>query len=63
LPVQQSNSPAQAHAIPTEAIIQYSFGLLSETDGDKAKARDHYQRALTAFPDFAEAREGMQRSR
>jgi TolB-like protein len=63
LPVQQGTPQARERVIPTEALTQYSFGLLSENAGDKGKARDHYQRALTAFPDFVEAREGMQRSR
>jgi len=63
LPLPQGTPQARGRIIPTEALTHYSFGLLSENDGDKAKARDHYQRALTAFPDFAEAREGMQRSR
>jgi len=48
---------------PTEAVTQYSLGLLYESEGDKAKAGEHYQRALTAFPGYAEAREGMQRVR
>ena len=35
--------------IPTEALSQYSLGLLYENQGDKAKAGEHYQRALSAF--------------
>jgi TolB-like protein len=54
---------AQARAVPTEALTQYSLGLLYENQGDKTKAGEHYQRALTAFPDYPEAREGMQRLR
>jgi TolB-like protein len=49
--------------VPTEAVTQYSLGLLYENQGDKAKAGEHYQRALTAFPEYPEAREGMQRLR
>ena len=49
--------------IPTEALSQYSLGLLYETQGDKAKAGEHYQRALSAFPDYPDAREGAQRVR
>lgn len=57
--------PAEARnrVIPTEALTQYSRGLLFESQGDKAKATDAYQRALAAFPDYAEAREGLQRVR
>lgn len=64
-----SLSPAGAGAgnqgrnVPTEALTQYSLGLLYEGEGNKAKAGEHYQRALTAFPDYSEAREGVQRVR
>jgi len=54
---------AGAPLAPTEAVTQYSLGLLYESEGDKAKAGEHYQRALTAFPNYPEAREGMQRVR
>jgi len=54
---------AGAPLAPTEAVTQYSLGLLYESEGDKAKAGEHYQRALTAFPNYLEAREGMQRVR
>jgi TolB-like protein len=52
---------AEPAIIPTEALSQYSLGLLYETQGDKGKAGEHYQRALSAFPDYRDAREGMQR--
>ena len=47
--------------IPTDAITAYSRGLLHESRGDRAKAHEFYQRALTAFPQFEEAREGLER--
>jgi len=53
----------QARSVPTEALTQYSLGLLQESQGERGKAAEHYQRALTAFPEYAEAREGMQRVR
>jgi TolB-like protein len=53
----------QGRNVPTEALTQYSLGLLYEGEGNKAKAGEHYQRALTAFPDYSEAREGAQRVR
>ena len=56
-------SPARAPVVPAEAMTQYSLGLLYENEGDKTKAGEHYQRALSAFPEYAEAREGMQRVR
>jgi len=54
---------AEPAIIPTEALSQYSLGLLYETQGDKAKAGEHYQRALSAFPDYPDAREGARRVR
>jgi TolB-like protein len=58
-----SGSNAEAENIPTEALSQYSLGLLYENQGDKAKASEHYQRALTAYPGYRDAREGVQRLR
>jgi TolB-like protein len=58
------NAPGgRAGTVPTDALTQYSLGLLYESQGDKTKAGEHYQRALTTFPDYSEAREGMQRVR
>jgi TolB-like protein len=54
---------AEPAIIPTEALSQYSLGLLYETQGDKGKAGEHYQRALSAFPDYRDARDGAQRVR
>lgn len=51
----------EARSIPTEALTQYSLGLLYENQGDKNRAADHYQRALTTFPDYSDAREGARR--
>jgi TolB-like protein len=53
----------QAPGVPTEALTQYSLGLFYESQGDKAKAGEHYQRALMAYGEYPEAREGMQRVR
>jgi TolB-like protein len=52
---------AEPAIIPTEALSQYSLGLLYETQGDRGKAAEHYQRALSALPDYRDAREGVQR--
>jgi TolB-like protein len=57
------SSNAEPPIIPTEALSQYSLGLLYETQGDKGKAGEHYQRALSAFPGYRDAREGAQRVR
>jgi TolB-like protein len=56
-------SPDVRSQVPAEAVTQFSLGLLYEKEGDRAKAVEHYQRALTSYPDYAEAREGMQRLR
>jgi TolB-like protein len=50
-------------AIPTDAITAYSRGLLHESRGEPAKASEFYQSALTAFPQFGEAREALERVR
>jgi TolB-like protein len=63
LPAAGKSPGPGAGAVPTDALTQYSLGLLYETEGDKAKAGEHYQRALTTFPDYGAAREGMQRVR
>ena len=52
-----------ASDIPTEALTQYSRGLLYESRGDKSKAADAYQSALSAYPEYPEAREGLRRVR
>jgi TolB-like protein len=49
--------------IPTDAIIAYSRGLLHESRGDRAKASEFYQSALTAFPGFEDAAAGLKRVR
>src|SRR4051812_1317963 len=54
---------AEGENVPTEALSQYSLGLLYENQGDKSKAGEHYQRALTVYPGYRDAREGSQRVR
>jgi TolB-like protein len=56
-------SPGGRSQVPADAATQYSLGLLYEKEGDRAKAAEHYQRALTAYPGYPEARDGMQRLR
>lgn len=62
-PASAAGSAAQERLVPTEALTQYSLGLLYENEGDKTKAGEHYGRALTAFPGYDQARQGMQRVR
>lgn len=43
------------------AELQYLAGLANERLGDEQAAREHYEGALAASPDMAEAREGLAR--
>lgn len=61
LPALPDDLAAKRRAVPTAALTDYSLGLLFETRGDRAKAADAFQRALTAYPDYPDAREGLQR--
>jgi TolB-like protein len=59
-PYPAGSAPA---AIPTDAITAFSRGLLHESRGDRAKASEFYQSAVTAFPGFEEAAAGLKRVR
>jgi len=54
---------AEGRIIPTEALTQFSLGLLAESRNDSSGAGRHYSQALSAFPDYPEAREGLRRVR
>ena len=56
-------SGAAAPPIATDAITAYSRALLHESRGDRAKAADFYQSALTSAPGFEEASSGLGRVR
>lgn len=53
----------ESRVIPTEALTHYSLGLLYEKQGDKTRAGQHYDHALSTFPDYPEARDGARRAR
>ena len=59
-PYPAGSAPA---AIPTDAITADRRGLLHERRGARARASEFYQRALTAFPQFEEARDALARVR
>lgn len=59
--LRSANADAETNVVPAEALTQFSLGLLYEGEGDKAKAAEHYQRALTAFPNYRDAQEGLRR--
>lgn len=48
-------------AIPTDALTAFSRALLHEREGNRAKASEWYQSAIKAFPQFDEARAGLNR--
>lgn len=54
-------APNEEQTIPTEALTEYSLGLLYEREGDKARAGEHYQRAIASFSDYRDAREALTR--
>ena len=56
-------SPAahEDRSIPTDALNEYSLGLLSERTGDWGRAAQHYQKALGRFSDYPDARTALGR--
>jgi TolB-like protein len=46
--------------IPTNSLMFYSRALLYQDRGDTALAAEFYRRALEAFPNYGEARQGLQ---
>jgi TolB-like protein len=50
-------------AVPTEALVEFSLGLLAERDGDRPGAIQHYQKALAAYPGYPDAGEALARLR
>ncbi len=62
LPVEVAKANA-ARNIPTSALTYYSRALLYEDRGDKAKAAEYYQKAITEFPEYTEAKEGLKKVR
>jgi TolB-like protein len=48
--------------IPTEALTFYSKGLLYQDRGDRQRAAEMFRKAIDVFPEYAEARDGLQRN-
>jgi TolB-like protein len=63
LPPYPADAADRRRAVPTEALTEYSRGLLFEGRGEKAKAAQAYERALSAYPEYPDARDGLQRVR
>ena len=57
----QIGQAAKARQVPTEALTYYSRALLYQDRGDNAKATEYYRRAIEVFPDYTEAKEGLQK--
>lgn len=47
--------------VPTEALTFYSRALLYQDRGQRDKAIEYYNRALSVFPQYTEASEGLRR--
>jgi tetratricopeptide (TPR) repeat protein len=47
--------------VPTEALTFYSRALLYHDRGQKDKAIEMFQQAISVFPEYAEAQEGLRR--
>ena len=57
----QTSEQRMSRQVPTEALTFYSRALLYHDRGDHAHARELFQRAIDTFPNFTEAKEGLQR--
>jgi TolB-like protein len=53
----------KARNVPTEALTYYSRALLYQDRGDKTKAAEFFSKAVDIFPDYSEAKAGLQRVR
>ena len=54
---------ARGRDVPTEALALYSRALLYQDKGDKTRAIEFYSKAISAFPDYTEAQDGLKRLR
>ena len=52
---------AEGKPVPTNALIEFSLGLLAEQRGDRASASRHYAQAVSLFSGYPEARAGLRR--
>ncbi len=57
----QTGEQRMSRQVPTEALTYYSRALLLADRGQKDKAVEMFNRALAIFPDYAEAKDGLQR--
>ncbi len=57
----QASDQRLSRQIPTEALTFYSKALLYQDRGQRDKAVEMYQKALSVFPEYTEAQQGLQR--
>lgn len=57
----QVSEQRMSRQIPTEALTFYSRALLYHDRGNHAQARVMFQKAIDVFPEYAEAKDGLQR--
>jgi len=57
----QASDQQMSRQVPTEALTYYSRALLYQDRGQKDKAVEMFNRALAIFPEYAEAKDGLQR--
>ena len=57
----QASDQRMSRQVPTEALTYYSRALLYQDRGQKDKAVEMFNKALTIFPEYAEAQDGLQR--
>lgn len=59
----QASEQRMSRQVPTEALTYYSRALLYHDRGQKQKAIEMFEQAISVFPDYTEAREGLRRER
>lgn len=57
----QVSEQRMSRQVPTEALTFYSRALLYQDRGQRDKAIEYYNRALSVFPQYTEASEGLRR--
>ena len=56
----QAMEQRENRKVPTEAVTYYSRALLYADRGNKEKATELFKQALTVFPEYSEAKQGLQ---
>jgi tetratricopeptide (TPR) repeat protein len=56
----QAMEMREKRSVPTEAVTYYSRALLYADRGNKVKAEELFNRAIEIFPEYSEAKEGLQ---